>query len=289
LRTTNIILMLTELSFTKRYGLETDNHEEYKKPMLTYLSAAGFLLSAICFVLWIAPHHPGDFVHIPSKTIKHLAIVKITAVLIGIAASTFILLVTITIIGEATPFLYPKTDRLWATTLWLFFAAVFIAPLLCWAAQGKLLARWMPTICCHFCEKEIELVDNWQCPGQCRPTYRHVLSPCRTCNTRMKGMVCSYCRRQIIFEDSHNELEVRNRGNRRIAQPNPYFFGALFLLYASLVLFYYCWQVGAKGQYVCPCFAGAAIIALIFHRPKRLVANPYYTEGIVQWLKSVRK
>jgi len=257
--------------------------------MLNYITPACFLLSSICFVMWVAQHLPGDFTLIPSKTIKHLAIVKISAVVIGIAAGTFLLLITITIIGEATPFLYPKTDQLYGMTLWEFFAAVVITPLLCWAAQGKLLARWMPTIHCHFCEKEIELMDNWQCPGQCRPTYRHVLSPCLTCNTRMKGMVCNSCRRQIIFEDSYNEVEVRNRGNRHIAQPNPYFFGALFLLYASLVLFYYSWQVGADGQYVCPWLAGAAIITLIFHRPKRLVANPYYTEGIVEWLKSGTK
>jgi len=257
--------------------------------MLTYLTASCFLLSFICLAVWIAQHLPGDFVQIPSKTIKQLAVIKITAIVIGVAVSTFVLLITITIIGAGTPFLYPKTDRLWGPTLWLFALAVGITPLLCWAIQGKLLARLMPTILCHFCEKEIELVDNWQCPGQCRPTYRHVLSPCRTCNTRMKGMVCTYCQRQIIFEDSHNELEVRNRGNRRIAQPNPYFFAALFLLYFSLVLSYYCWQVGADGLYVCPFLAVAAIITLVFQRPKRLVANPYYTEGIVQWLKSAKR
>jgi hypothetical protein len=257
--------------------------------MLTYLIGACFLLSFICFVMWIAQHLPDDYILIPSKTIKHLAIVKISVVLIGLAIGTFVLLVTFIIIGEATPILYPKTDQLWGPTFLLFFGALTLAPLLCWAGQGKLLERWMPTLHCPFCEREIELVDRWQCAGKCVPTYRHVLSQCRTCNTRMKGMVCNYCRRQIVFDDSHNELEVRNRQNRHITQPNPYFWGSLLSLYISLVLFYYCWQVGSDGQYVCPVLGCAAIVTLIFHRPKRLVTNPYYSEGIILWLKSGKR
>lgn len=257
--------------------------------MLTYFTAACFLLSSICFVMWIAQRLSGDLVLIPSRTIKHLAIVKISAVVIGIAASTLLLLFTFIIIGEATPILYPKTDQLWGTTILLFFGAAALTPLLCWAVQAKLLARWMPMLHCHFCEKEIELVDRWECPGRCTPTYRHVLSPCRTCNTRMKGMVCHYCKQQIIFEDSYNEVEVRNRGKRHITRPNPYFFGALFVLYAAMLSFYYCWQVGTEGQYIFPVLAAAAIVTLIFHRPKRLVINPYYSEGIVLWLKSTKR
>ncbi|MFL6215742.1 MAG: hypothetical protein ACJ74J_17800 [Blastocatellia bacterium] len=239
--------------------------------------------------MWIAQTLPADFVFIPSRTIKHLALVKISAAVITIAVITLLLLLTFIVIGEATPILYAKTDHLWGTVLLLFCGAAALAPLLCWAVQGKLLALWMPTLNCHFCEKEIELVERWECPGRCTPTYRHVLSSCRTCNTRMKGVVCPYCKRQIIFEDSYNELEVRNRHNRHITQSNLYFWGALFVLYAALLSTYYCWQVGADGQYILPWVAGAAIVTLFFHRPKRLVTNPYYTEGIVQWLRSGKR
>ena len=260
--------------------------------MLAYLIAAGFLLALICLTAWIFSFLSGTVFPTDSTDITHLAKAKILSVMWNFAGCVFALLVAFLVIVRTTPFLDRHITPYNGTILLFAFCAALLSPLLYFAAQGRLLARWLPTLLCPYCEQEIELMNRWQCPGNCTPTYRHVLAPCRTCNTRLKGMLCEHCRRQIVFTDSYKEREVINRGKRHITEWNQYFIFAIVAVYVSALGLYGCWLAGETiWLYIFAAVAVAAIITLLFQKPKTLVPNHHYTktESIDEWLRKQRR
>lgn len=260
--------------------------------MLIYITAAGFLLALICLTAWIFSHLSGTAFPTDSTDITHLAKVKILSVMWGFAACVFALLVAFFVIVRTTPFLDQRITPYNGTILLFAFCAGLLSPLLYFAAQGRLLARWLPTLLCPYCKREIELMNRWQCPGNCTPTYRHVLAPCRICSTRLKGILCEHCRRQIVFTDTYKEREVINRGKRHITEWNQYFIFAIVALYVSALGLYGCWQAGETiWLYISAALAVAAIITLLFQKPKTLVPNDHYTktESIDEWLRNQRR
>jgi cell division protein FtsW (lipid II flippase) len=107
----------------------------------------------------------------------------------------------------------------------------------------------------------------------------------------MKGMVCDYCLRQIIFTDSYKEREVINRGKRHTTVWNHYFIFALIAIYVSVLGLYRSWQADdTVWLYICAALAVAAIITLIFQRPKTLVPNHHKkSESVEEWLRNQQR
>jgi hypothetical protein len=260
--------------------------------MIFYITATGFFLALICLTAWIFSHLSGTNFLIESTDIVHLAKVKILLVMGSFAGCFFALLIAFAVIVNSTPFLNLRITRYNETILIIAFCAGLLSPLLYFVAQSRLLARWLPTLICPHCEQEIELMNRWQCPGNCTPTYRHVLAPCRTCNTRLKGMLCEHCRRRIVFTDPYKVREVINRGRRHTTKWNQYFIFAIVALYVSALGLYGCWQADEiVWLYIFAALAVAAIITLFFQKPKTLVSNHHYTktESVEEWLRNQRR
>jgi lysylphosphatidylglycerol synthetase-like protein (DUF2156 family) len=260
--------------------------------MFFYIVAAGFFLALMCLTAWIFSHLSGTNFLIDSNDITHLARVKLLSVMASFAGCFVALFIAYAVIVTSTPFLNQRIFRYNGMILAIAFFAGLLSPLLYFAAQGRLLARWLPNLVCPYCEKEIDLIAPWPCAGGCKTTMRHVLAPCLTCNTQMKGMVCDYCHRQIIFTDSYNEREIVNRGKRHTTVMNHYFISALIAIYVSVLGMYHSWQAeDTVWLYICAALAVAAIITLIFQRPKTLVTNHHNkkSESVEEWLRNQRR
>jgi hypothetical protein len=157
--------------------------------------------------------------------------------------------------------------------------------------RNRLLAYWFPTLICPHCQEQIALVNYWYCVGGCRANKtRHVLSPCSVCGTRLQGLACpNYnCAQTISFEAPYNEFEVANRYNKYVTRYNPFFWAGVLALGLSLLLLY----VSLVTEFIIlgvlfGLLSLALIVTLILVKPKRLTHNPYYSEGVQQWTRSL--
>lgn len=260
--------------------------------MIFYITAGVFFLALFCLTAWIFSRLSGASFLIDSTDIIHLARVKLLSVMWSFAGCFVALFIAFAVIVTSTPFLNGRITRYNGTVLAIAFCAGLLSPLIYFAAQGRLLARWLPALLCPYCGKRIDLIAPWPCAGGCTATVRHVLAPCRTCNTQMQGMVCDYCHRRILFTDSYNEREIVNRGKRHTTVMNHYFIFALIAIYVSVLGLYRSWQVDdTVWLYICAALAAAALITLIFQKPKTLVTNHDHkkSESVEEWLRRQRR
>jgi hypothetical protein len=259
--------------------------------MLSYLTATAFFLALICLTAWIISNLSGAAFPTDSIDISHLAKVKILSGMASFAGCFAALFIAFAVIVTYTPFLDQRISRYNELILQIALCAALLAPLVYFAAQNRLLARWLPTLLCPYCAQETVLIKDWSCPGDCAPTERHALAPCRTCNTKLQGILCEHCDRQIIFMASYTEREVISRGKRHITEWNRYFMLAIIGLYVGVLGIYGCWQAGeTTWLYIFAGLAAAGLITLVFQKPKTLVKNQSYgKESVEEWLRKQRR
>jgi hypothetical protein len=80
---------------------------------------------------------------------------------------------------------------------------------------------------------------------------------------------------------------VANRNNKYVTQYNPFFWGAVLGLELFLLALYIALE---SGFLILGSLFGliglALVVTLIVVKPKRLIRNPYYSEGAKAWTRS---
>lgn len=258
--------------------------------MLSLLAGVCFVLSSICLTtqiyLVLRGHAVPPFI---SSTTEHLARKKLLTVLI--AAVSFELLLfwycyTIALVALPALVVNVATGFLEYATLFSLLAPLFV-PVSYMFFRDRLLKYWLSGLACPKCREKTPLVDYWQCVGRCKPTLRHVLSPCATCGTKSIAVPCKHCLHLVAFTDPYNEFEVINRPNKYVTLYNPQFWLALLVFVLFTLLLFLSWSGGLTAlTYFLSFIVVAAMVTVLLSKPKKLVKNPYYREEPQQWRRS---
>jgi predicted RNA-binding Zn-ribbon protein involved in translation (DUF1610 family) len=68
-----------------------------------------------------------------------------------------------------------------------------------WHLSMLLFPRFVGDVArCPQCGNEVNLVDNWKCPGCGQTARRHLLAPCRNCRSMSGRTSCSSCGADIF-------------------------------------------------------------------------------------------
>jgi hypothetical protein len=264
--------------------------------VISISSGVCFFFSVVTLSVWayrIAKEH-SLLPPLRSTDIKELAIKKLLVVLATISFFGFSLFWLLFAAALATPISEPAATAFFPYALVLDILAVGVMVGLFFLGRNRLLASWFPTLTCPHCQEQTALVNRWYCVGGCKTGRpHHVLSPCPTCGTKLRGLACSNysCGQAISFEEAYNEFEVANRNSKYVTQYNPFFWAAVLTLEMFLLLLYIAFESGfliLGGLF--GLISLGLVITLIVLKPKRLIRNPYYTEGVQQgaqaWTRS---
>jgi hypothetical protein len=247
------------------------------------------LLSIAVWLYGLAYQH-NALPALRSTSIKELAVKKLIVMLGAVSFFAFSLFWLLFIAALATPLSAAIATTFFPYALVLDLLAVGAIVGLFFLGRNRLLATWFPTLICPHCQEQTVLVNHWYCVGGCKASSpRHVLSPCLTCGTRLQGLACSsfHCGQAISFDEAYNEFEVANRNNKYVTQYNPFFWGAVLGLELFLLALY----IALESSFLIlgslfGLISLALVVTLIVVKPKRLIRNPYYTEGAQAWTRS---
>ena len=260
--------------------------------LISIASGICFFLSTVSIATWLyvlALQHKA-LLPIQSENIKELAFKKLVIVHGGIILFGSLLFLLFFAAAMVTPISAPVASNFLLYVLPIEVLAIGTAAGVFFLARNRLWAYWFSVLICPHCYNHTALMNYWYCVGGCQATNpRHVLSPCPICGTKLQGLACSNynCGQTISFDEPYNEFEVANHENKYVTQYNPFFWGAaltliisLFLLYVSIATgyFFFCGMFGLLSL--------ALAVTLIVVKPKRLIRNPYFTEGVQQWTRS---
>jgi hypothetical protein len=264
--------------------------------VISISSGVCFFFSVVTLSVWafrLAREH-NLLPALRSTNIKELATKKLLIVLAAVTFFGFSLFWLLFVAALATPLSEPVAATFFPYALGLDFLAVGVIAGIFFLGRNRLLASWFPMLICPHCQEKTSLINNWYCVGGCKAGKpRHVLSPCPTCGTKLQGLACSNynCGAAISFEESYSEFEVANRNSKYVTQYNPFFWAAVLALELFLLLLYIAFESSfliLGGLFGLTSLG--LVITLIVLKPKRLIRNPYYTEGVQQgaqaWTRS---
>lgn len=260
--------------------------------VISIASGICFFLSVVSVAVWLygLAHQYNALPVLRSTNIKELATKKLLVMLGAISLFAFSLFWLLFIAALATPLSAAIATNFFPYALVLDLLSVGAISGLFFLGRNRLLASWFPTLICPHCQQQTALVNHWYCVGGCKASRpRHVLSPCPTCGTKLQGLACSNynCGQAISFDEVYNEFEVANRNNKYVTQYNPFFWGAVLGLELFLLALYIALE---SGFLILGSLFGlislALVVTLIVVKPKRLIHNPYYTEGAKAWTRS---
>lgn len=259
--------------------------------MLPTLIGLCFLLSLVFTEVWLYSLFKRAYIIPPNLTlhINHLAKTRLSLVVGFFIMLWLVLLWSGLVLAFSLPLLDEMSGDWVVPAVLIALGSIPALLLYFYLTRNSLLATWFPALACPYCTCTVPLINYWQCPGGCQGMFpRHILTPCPTCGTRLRGLLCGneYCQQAISFEEDYNEFEIINRGKKYATAYNPIFFGVLFGSYASLVLACLCLR---GASLILPiCFATlfiAGIVGLLIIKPKRLIENPFYEEND-SWTRS---